>query len=84
MRAHMGLSPTFQLAARYAFESAEVDTALRSLHAQGKLLEGEFLPKGLASRMVRSRDPPADSPQEPGATCAAKSSRWSSKLSRAC
>ena len=38
--------PALELANRSALEPAAVEPALRSLHAQGKLLEGEFLPKG--------------------------------------
>ncbi len=34
------------VARRYALEPAAVEPTLHSLHAQGKLLEGEFLPKG--------------------------------------
>ena len=67
--------PALELANRYGLEPAAVEPALRSLHAQGKLLEGEFLPKGLVSRMVRSRDPPADSPQEPGQPAARNRTR---------
>lgn len=37
---------TADLARRYALGSDSIDATLRSLHAQGKLLEGEFLPKG--------------------------------------
>jgi ATP-dependent Lhr-like helicase len=38
---------TQELAARYALQPAAVDTALRALHGRGKLLEGEFRPRGL-------------------------------------
>jgi len=41
-----GPFPALELATRYALEPAAVEPALRSLHARGKLLEGEFLPKG--------------------------------------
>ncbi len=34
------------LAKRYALERTAIETTLHALHAQGKLLEGEFLPKG--------------------------------------
>ena len=34
------------LAKRYALETSPVESALRALHAQSKILEGEFLPKG--------------------------------------
>jgi ATP-dependent Lhr-like helicase len=37
---------TQELAARYALQPAAVDTALRALHGRGKLLEGEFRPRG--------------------------------------
>jgi ATP-dependent Lhr-like helicase len=37
---------TQELAMRYALQPAQVDTALRGLHAKGKLLEGEFRPRG--------------------------------------
>ena len=34
------------VARRYALEAIAIEPILRTLHAQGKLLEGEFLPKG--------------------------------------
>ena len=34
------------LASRYALEISLVESTLRALHGQGKILEGEFLPKG--------------------------------------
>jgi ATP-dependent helicase Lhr and Lhr-like helicase len=37
---------TQELAARYALQPAQVDAVLRGLHAKGKLLEGEFRPRG--------------------------------------
>jgi ATP-dependent Lhr-like helicase len=37
---------TIDVADRYGLEAAAVDAALRTLHGQGRLLEGEFLPKG--------------------------------------
>jgi ATP-dependent helicase Lhr and Lhr-like helicase len=37
---------TQELAVRYALQPAAVDTALRALHGRGKLLEGEFRPRG--------------------------------------
>jgi ATP-dependent Lhr-like helicase len=37
---------TQELAARYALQPAQIDAALHSLHAKGKLLEGEFRPHG--------------------------------------
>jgi len=37
---------TQELAARYGLQPAQVDAALRALHAKGKLLEGEFRPRG--------------------------------------
>ncbi|HEY1483787.1 MAG TPA: DEAD/DEAH box helicase, partial [Candidatus Acidoferrum sp.] len=37
---------TQELAARYALQPAAIDTALRALHGRGKLLEGEFRPRG--------------------------------------
>ena len=37
---------TQELAARYALQPAQVDAALHALHAKGKLLEGEFRPRG--------------------------------------
>jgi ATP-dependent Lhr-like helicase len=36
----------FDVANRYGLEVAALETVLRALHSQGKLLEGEFLPKG--------------------------------------
>ena len=37
---------TQELATRYALQPAQVDAVLRGLHAKGKLLEGEFRPRG--------------------------------------
>jgi ATP-dependent Lhr-like helicase len=38
---------TLELSARYALASAEIEAALRGLHNQSKLLEGEFRPGGV-------------------------------------
>ncbi|MCU1238661.1 MAG: dependent helicase, Lhr family, partial [Candidatus Solibacter sp.] len=38
---------TQDVAARYGLAAAQVDTALRRLHLDGKLLEGEFRPEGV-------------------------------------
>ncbi len=37
---------TQELATRYALQPAQVDVVLRGLHGKGKLLEGEFRPRG--------------------------------------
>ncbi len=37
---------TQELATRYALQPAQIDAVLRGLHAKGKLLEGEFRPRG--------------------------------------
>jgi ATP-dependent Lhr-like helicase len=37
---------TQELATRYALQPAQVDAVLRALHGKGKLLEGEFRPRG--------------------------------------
>jgi ATP-dependent Lhr-like helicase len=37
---------TQELATRYALQPAQVDIVLRTLHGKGKLLEGEFRPRG--------------------------------------
>jgi ATP-dependent helicase Lhr and Lhr-like helicase len=37
---------TQELAARYALQPAQIDVILRTLHGKGKLLEGEFRPRG--------------------------------------
>jgi ATP-dependent helicase Lhr and Lhr-like helicase len=37
---------TQELATRYALQPAQIDAVLRSLHGKGKLLEGEFRPRG--------------------------------------
>jgi ATP-dependent Lhr-like helicase len=38
---------TQEIAARYALQPAAIETILRSLHGSGKLLEGEFRPRGI-------------------------------------
>ncbi|HEY2822249.1 MAG TPA: crosslink repair DNA glycosylase YcaQ family protein [Candidatus Acidoferrum sp.] len=37
---------TQELASRYALQPAQIDAILRTLHGKGKLLEGEFRPRG--------------------------------------
>src|SRR5580704_10887896 len=37
---------TQELATRYALQPAQIDAVLRGLHGKGKLLEGEFRPRG--------------------------------------
>ena len=37
---------TQELATRYALQPAQIDAVLRTLHGKGKLLEGEFRPRG--------------------------------------
>jgi len=37
---------TQELATRYALQPAQIDVVLRTLHGKGKLLEGEFRPRG--------------------------------------
>jgi ATP-dependent Lhr-like helicase len=46
VRTHVPFT-TQELATRYGLQPAVVDTNLRALHVRGKLLEGEFRPRGL-------------------------------------
>ena len=55
---------------RYGISAAEADAILRSLNAEGKLLEGEFRPGGTHMEWVRPGGPAADSSQVAGAAAA--------------
>ena len=46
LRAHPGPFTTADIATRYQLQPPTIEAVLRSLHSQGKLLEGEFRPNG--------------------------------------